>query len=103
MQDEKAVQDGLVLSDIANSIGQRLEFDTEKVEALENAKYRYGSNLSQMFGLDWYASHITILKVSAKTVTIQTGDSTYDNKRVKKEDMIRYFPMLKVFVQEEVS
>jgi hypothetical protein len=102
-KDEKAVQDGLVLSDIANHIGQRLEFDTEKVEALENAKYRYGSNLRQMFGLDWYASHITILKVSAKTVTIQTGDSTYDNKRVKKEDMIRYFPMLKVFVQEEVS
>jgi hypothetical protein len=99
--EEKAVQDGLTLVEISNHIGQRLEFDTEKVEALENAKYRYGSNLRQMFGLDWYASHITILKVSAKTVSIQVGDYTYENKRVRKEDMIKYFPMLKVLVQEE--
>ena len=97
--EEKAVQDGLTLVEIANHIGERLEFDTEKVEALEHAKYRYGSNLRQMFGLDWYASYIKIVKVSAKTVSITVGE--YENKRVKKEDMIKYFPMLKVLVREE--
>jgi hypothetical protein len=96
--EEKAVADGLVLVEISKSIGVKLEFNEESIT--ENDKYIYGRSLKQLFNLDWFATTITILKVSPKTVSIQVGSCTWETKRIKKADMIKAFPKLKVYVEE---
>lgn len=94
-QEKKSIADGETLVQIANSIGQKLEHNSELYEQ-NKAKYRYkyGRSLERMFKIGWNASYITILKVSSKTVSIRVGE--YENKRVPKETMIKQFPMLKV-------
>lgn len=101
-QEEKAIQDAETLVQITNSIGQKLEHNTELYEQNKDEyRYKYARSLKSMFNIDWNVSYIKILKVSAKTITIQLGDSIYETKRVKKEDMIRNFPMIKVMEVKE--
>ena len=94
-QEKKSIADGETLVQIANSIGQKLEHNSELYEQNKaEYRYKYARSLERMFNIDWNASYITILKVSAKTVSIRVGE--YENKRVPKETMIKQFPMLKV-------
>jgi len=98
-KEKESIANGEILVQIANSIGQKFEHNTQLYEHNKaEYRYKYGRSLERMFNIGWNASYITILKVSAKTVSIRVVE--YENKRVPKETMIKQFPMLKVMVEE---